>query len=123
MIRRKYHLFAFLLLLNFVGQATVANAMRCQMDTTMMDSTMMDMDHSTMNHSMSTASVSETEQVMSMDCCQNNGNCSMMGCVVVAVPVNIEFNTHKIYTESVQPLKVLTAIQIPLSLYRPPIST
>ena len=121
MIHRKYNFLTILLLLSFLGQTTAASAMVCKMDF-QKGTSMMSMDHSMSTMNMDSASEMDTTHLMSMDCCQSNGSCSMMGCVVIAVPISIEFNRLKIVPEISQPIKISITIQVPLSLYRPPIS-
>ncbi len=131
MIHRKYNFLTILLLLTFLGQTTAANAMVCKMDF-QSSSFRMSMDHETMNHPMSTdVTASDNTSVDSddlntqnyQDCCKSNANCSMSGCIAIAVPIKIEISKPILLTESAEPTEVRITVQIPLSLFRPPISS
>lgn len=111
-------------LLIFIGQANVSSVIACSMMLQPMpqiDHQMMSgMNHS--NHSMNKMKNSDNQSMASMqDCCDNDSNCSMSGCVTVAVTSDIllqstEFIQHSIISDySMAPRQSLS------SLYRPPI--
>ncbi len=130
MTHRKYHFLTIFLLLIFLGQTTAAAAMVCKMDF-QSASPKMSMDHANMNHSMSieenssldsSLELGDSSMQMNQGCCKSNANCSMSGCIALAVPIKVEITKPRFFSETSESIEVQTANQYPLSLFRPPIS-
>lgn len=104
-----------LVLLVFVGQVSVATAIPCQMDTSE-QSTMMD--HSA--HMMGQPSTDSNVESMD-DCCAKGGNCSMSGCISLAISASFNSMESHLASEKVISHIGFVPNQPSNSLYRPPI--
>ncbi|WP_310737003.1 hypothetical protein [Pseudoalteromonas sp. SG43-5] len=116
------------LLLTFVGQAVASVAMVCEMPhlpTKTATHAQMPMTHS----SDATAVASMSENMMQMDCCddestpQNDCKCPISGCAANSMlSVDTLFSVTLLESEKVNISVFTTQINIPRSLYRPPMS-
>lgn len=114
------------MLLTFIGQVSASTAFSaCQMNTQSQDlqHNMQEMDHSShmTNMRMAGMQASDSDLVSNMDCCQNEFNCSMSGCLSVALNSIYEGSTPSISVTPIVLEFTESIIQIPNSLYRPPI--
>jgi hypothetical protein len=103
-----------ILLLVVFGQMTASAAIACEMMTMEQFQTTDHSAHDMSNHQ--DHSNSSTD-----NCCEQSGNCSMSGCLVLAMSTELDSSAITISTESID-----TALsQVPRltsnSLYRPPI--
>lgn len=129
MLQRFYSsLLMITLLLTFVGQAVASVAMVCEMPHMPTKTAMhaqMPMTHS----SDATAVASMSENMMQMDCCddestpQNDCKCPVSGCAANSM-LNVDtlFSVILLESEKVNISVFTTQINIPRSLYRPPMS-
>lgn len=129
MLQRFYSsLLMITLLLTFVGQAVASVAMVCEMPHMPTKTAMhaqMPMTHS----SDTTAVASMSENMMQMDCCddestpQNDCKCPISGCAANSM-LNVDtlFSVTLLESEKVNISVFTTQINIPRSLYRPPMS-
>ena len=81
-------------------------------DGTMADDTM---DHASMM-------LSDSNQEKIMDCCQEQCQCPMSGCVSLSFLLSTNFNSEVIAEQKILQSSSLQQSQINSSLYRPPIS-
>ncbi len=129
MLQRFYSsLLMITLLLTFVGQAVASVAMVCEMPhlpTKTATHAQMPMTQS----SDTTAVASMSENMMQMDCCddestpQNDCKCPISGCAANSM-LNVDtlFSVTLLESEKVNISVFTTQINIPRSLYRPPMS-
>ena len=126
MLQRFYSsLLMITLLLTFVGQAVASVAMVCEMPMKTATHAQMPMTHS----SDATAVASMSENMMQMDCCddestpQNDCKCPISGCAANSM-LNVDtlFSVTLLESEKVNISVFTTQINIPRSLYRPPMS-
>ncbi|KDC50204.1 hypothetical protein DC53_13195 [Pseudoalteromonas fuliginea] len=116
------------LLLIFVGQAVASVAMVCEMPH-MPTKTAMHAQMPMTQSSDTTAVASMSENMMQMDCCddestpQNDCKCPISGCAANSM-VNVDtlFRVILLESEKVNISVFTTQINIPRSLYRPPMS-
>ncbi|WP_331459203.1 hypothetical protein [Pseudoalteromonas sp. NSLLW24] len=116
------------LLLTFVGQAVASVAMVCEMPH-MPTKTATHAQMPMIQSSDVTAVVSMSENMMQMDCCddestpQNDCKCPMSGCAANSM-LNVDtlFSVTLLESEKVNVRVFTTQINIPRSLYRPPMS-
>ncbi|WP_232224781.1 hypothetical protein [Pseudoalteromonas sp. S3431] len=116
------------LLLIFVGQAVASVAMVCEMPY-MPTKTAMHAQMPMTQSSDTTAVASMSENMMQMDCCddestpQNDCKCPISGCAANSM-VNVDtlFRVILLESEKVNISVFTTQINIPRSLYRPPMS-
>jgi hypothetical protein len=126
------------LILTFIGQATSANFISCQMSSaSTMDHAMSGEDvHDMSNHVMSENDLAEgkthqTEQMstmasMNMDCCDGDKSCPLDSCPIDSVVTAVLLSDHTQARLSISSHKTtfstLLALSRPLSnLYHPPI--
>jgi len=122
-----------LMLLTFIGQASAASIFSvCQMEMQAQTHTnptstnqthgnlpqTQSMDHS--SHLMD-MQMADSSLINDMDCCQSDGGCSMSGCISLALFSVQEASTPSFSTASILLDFDVSIIQIPSSLYRPPI--
>jgi len=110
-----------LMLVAFIGQAMASTTMSCvheSMDmSAMQNDTMSEM---TMNHAdMMLTNDGESNK---MDCCQEQCQCPMSGCVSLSFLIDTHFNSLAITEQKISQLPLIHQSQINSSLYRPPIS-
>jgi hypothetical protein len=127
-------LIVLLMLVAFIGQAMVSTAMsyanvtcahEINADMAMMihDDVVSGMANEAMNHaSMMSDSSGQEHNQATMDCCQEQCQCPMNGCVSLSLLANTSFNALAIAEQKIPQLTSLHASQINASLYRPPIS-
>ena len=110
-----------LMLVTFMGQAMAYTATPCA--HSIADADMPMMNHAKMmSVSMDKNHQQENAPETNMDCCQEQCQCPMSGCVSLSVLVNNSFN-HSISAEQkIVQLPSLHQSQINSFLYRPPIS-
>jgi len=115
----KNNILISILLLIFVGQVAASNVIPCPSDANGQSDSI----HSLMmDHSMSNmADMDDTSSSAMKDCCAENNDCSMSGCLTMASP-SLLANMELAFTFQNIVNTVNTAIvQSPTSLYRPPI--
>ncbi len=129
MLQRFYaSLLMITLLLTFVGQAVASVAMVCEMPH-MPTKTVMHAQMPMTQSSDATAAASMSENMMQMDCCddestpQNDCKCPISGCAANSM-LNVDtlFSVTLLESEKVNVRVFTTQINIPRSLYRPPMS-
>lgn len=129
MLQRFYSsLLMITLLLTFVGQAVASVAMVCEMPH-MPTKTAMHAQMPMTQSSDTTAVASMSENMMQMDCCddestpQNDCKCPISGCAANSM-LNVDtlFRVILLESEKVNISVFTTQINIPRSLYRPPMS-
>lgn len=113
------------MLVAFIGQAMASTVMsyatascahEMMADMSMMADTMM-------NHASMMSDKSRQEQNQgTMDCCKEQCQCPMNGCVSLSLLVDTGFNSLVIAEQKIPQPSSLTPSQISASLYRPPIS-
>jgi hypothetical protein len=113
-----------LMLLTFLGQAVASVSMSCSHEMTM---DMATMDHDNMSDSKSHKTMmlesdkQNSNQDYLMDCCQEQCQCPMSGCVSLSFLLDTRFNAGVIAEQKISQLSVVHKSQINASLYRPPI--
>ncbi len=129
MLQRFYSsLLMITLLLTFVGQAVASVDMVCEMPH-MPTKTAMHAQMPMTQSSDTTAVASMSENMMQMDCCddestpQNDCKCPISGCAANSM-LNVDtlFSVTVLESEKVNISVFTTQINIPRSLYRPPMS-
>ena len=129
MLQRFYaSLLMITLLLTFVGQAVASVAMVCEMPH-MPTKTAMHAQMPMAQSSDATAAAGMSDNMMQMDCCdderspQNDCQCPMSGCAANSM-LNVDtlFSVTLLESEKVNIRVFTTQINIPRSLYRPPMS-
>jgi len=116
------------MLMAFIGQAMASTAMSyatmpCTHESMSAKMSMMthdDMANETMNHA--SMMLSDRNQENIMDCCQEQCQCPMSGCVSLSFLLNTSFNSEVIAEQKILQSSSLQQSQINSSLYRPPIS-
>ena len=119
---------SLLTLLIFIGQVT-ASVIPCQMDmqnqSNQSNQSQM-MDHSGMDHSIHSMvdpqNSADTTNSMNMDCCDNQSNCSMGGCLSMLASFTFLSVNHPVTSQENFQASSFAIKKIPSSLYRPPIS-
>jgi len=109
------------MLLTFIGQISVASDFSsCQMNMQSQNdqNNMQEMDHLSQ---MMNSQVSSSDLASNMDCCQNDSECSMNGCLSLAPFYVFEAATPVLSAVLIIPSFDTSIIQISNSLYRPPI--
>lgn len=104
-----------LMLMTFIGQAMASTAMPCahvSMDMPMMN-------HEEMSNT-DAMSVMDDEASM-MDCCQDQCQCPMSGCVSLFVLINNHVSHSDKAEQGIYQIPLLHPSQVSSSLYRPPI--
>ncbi len=99
----------------FVGQVTFAFDLPCQMD--IQDQSTM-MDHS--SHKMGEI-MDESNQSFMADCCEQNGSCSMSGCLSLGLPFLFQESQPIFGSESAERQIQFVIREFSSSLFRPPI--
>lgn len=117
-----------IILLIFIGQASAASIVSCSMmpqqmshaDMQMMSGMQQSVDHS--SHSMVEMNEINTQSMtMMQDCCSDGSDCSMSGCVLVAVANDISLQSNEFAQQNVISDYAMSPHQSLSSLYRPPI--
>ncbi len=120
MSKGKNNILVTIILLIFVGQAMASASMLCPMlvktdtPTEMIGYDMSEMNHSMPEHDMST-------MPSNMECCSDDSNCNMSGCISLALPNETELTTNTISNSVAYFELIVTPTQKLSSLYRPPI--
>lgn len=119
----KHNLLVILLMLvAFVGQAIASVTMSCVHESMTVDSAML-MQHDAMSvPAMANNIVQEQNQSTMMDCCQEQCQCPMSGCLSLFMHTNSSFPSAIITEQQITQLPSLAKSQVNPSLYRPPIS-
>ena len=104
-----------LVVLSFIGQVLSAAPIPCNMNTISQSNVM---DHSA--HMMSEQNDDSVADPMS-DCCSKSVNCSMSGCISLALTPVISHSEKKLSSENIISSIKLVLNQPLTSLYRPPI--
>ena len=112
-------LIVVLVLLGFISQAMASAVIPLQMPMPHQAMTMMD--HS--SHGMGTnIDAPDVVSIATSDCCKQDCYCPMMGCVSVILPTISHYDVViSLFQTSIQPPS-LAISQLPISLYRPPIT-
>lgn len=103
----------------FVGQASASNVMPCPSEANGRLSSIQSL---MMNPSMSAmADMKDTSSSATKDCCAEDNDCSMTGCIALALP-NLLNSLELTFTiQNVKSSIKTTILQSSTSLYRPPI--
>jgi len=121
-----------LMLVTFIGQAMASTAVSysatsCVHGSMNAEMTMMSHDNvdndttdEVMNHS--SMMLSDINKESTMDCCQEQCQCPMNGCVSLSLLFNSYFNSEIIAEQKIPQSSSLHKSQVSASLYRPPIS-
>jgi len=120
------------MLIAFIGQSMASTAMPYAEASCTHES--MNADMSMMNHAnmvdtpmlhtdmMSVNEEQGNDQKATMDCCQEQCQCPMSGCVNLSFLLNTSFNSEVIAEQKILQSSSLQQSKINSSLYRPPIS-
>ena len=138
MIKRAQNkvLIVMLMLVTFIGQAMASTTMSYATASCTHESMNADMANMVMNHDDMMSAIhdetndqkksqqkgQEKNQGTMMDCCQEQCQCPMNGCVSLSLLVDTRFNYLAITEQRISQLSSLHRSQINSSLYRPPIS-
>jgi len=120
-------LIVMLMLIAFIGQSMASTAMPCTHESMNADMSMMNhanMVDTPMLHTdmMSVNEEQGNAQEATMDCCQEQCQCPMSGCVNLSFLLNTSFNSEIIAEQKILQSSSLQQSKINSSLYRPPIS-
>ncbi|PCI57477.1 MAG: hypothetical protein COB45_03470 [Gammaproteobacteria bacterium] len=114
-----------LMLVTFIGQAFASSTMLCTHEMTM-EMSMMDHDNMSDTEShivmMLKSSEQNNNQSALMECCQEQCQCPMSGCISLSVLLDSRFNSGAIAEQKIIHLSLIHQSQVNTSLYRPPIS-
>ncbi len=121
----KNNILMTIILLIFIGQASASSVISCSMmsqQMTLSDMHMMsDMQHS-IDHSMAEMDGANTQTMtMMQDCCSGDSNCSMSGCVIIAVISEMAMQGSQFVQQNIKSDYSMAPRQSLSSLYRPPI--
>ena len=117
-----------LMLVAFIGQAVASNVLSYTMVSCTHQSMQpnMAMTSHTPNHanmmSQSMTVESENNQTMTMDCCQEQCECSMNGCVNLSLLLSANFSVKPMVEQKILSLSSSHSSHNTSLLYRPPIS-
>lgn len=115
-------LIVMLMLVAFIGQAMASTAVSYSAASCVhgsMNAEMVMMTHTDM---MLKDSEQGKNQAAIMDCCQEQCQCPMSGCVSLSLLFNTQFNSEVVSEQKIFQFSSLHQSQINSSLYRPPIS-
>ncbi len=107
-----------LMLVALIGQATASTAMPCVHESMSTDMAMMN--HTDMQSSQEARQ--GAEQTNEMECCQEQCQCPMTGCISLSMLVNNTFNSAFSAEQKILQFSQAHKSQVNASLYRPPIS-
>ena len=112
------------MLIAFMGQSIAGNVLSYTMvscNHQSMQSNMAMMSHEDMTHTGMMTEQGST-QIAIMDCCQEQCECPMNGCVNLSVLSNINFNVNVIVEHKILQLALSHQSRVNTSLYLPPLS-
>lgn len=113
-----------IILLIFIGQASASSIVSCSMMQQQVSQSSLQMsskmDHS--KHSMAEMNEADSQSMtMMQDCCNDGSDCSMSGCVLLAVGNEISLQSNEFTQQNLISDYTMAPRQSLSSLYRPPI--